>query len=193
MLQVKRLTCPQGQLLKCTGRPSFKQLIQGTHLNLILLRNTSVIGSDDIKDGDCKRGKIAQRPPISYVQFKYPRWITKPDNIKIKLPGGDQFTCNLTNNAGNTDTYFQVYDHVLDEKNLGAPLNVATGECKKLLKDFKKLLKVPKREAPENKVTWELEVAATNVKFVEVTAVHAITIGACYDLFRQLLVDDPQI
>ena len=38
-----------------------------------------------------------------------------------------------------------------------------------------------------------LEVAATKVKLTKANAVHAIAIGACYDLFRQLLADDPQV
>ena len=82
---------------------------------------------------------------------------------------------------------------MLGEKNLRVPLDVATAECKKLLEDMKKFLKVPKRETQENKVIWELEVAATKVKLAEATAVHATTIKACYDLFCQLLGDDPQV
>jgi hypothetical protein len=99
------------------------------------------------------------------------------------------------NNASNTETYLkwvQVYDRVLGEKNLCVPLDVATVERKKLLKDIKKFLKVPKKETPENKVTQELEVGATKVKLAEATAIHAIAIQACYDLFCQLLADDPQ-
>jgi hypothetical protein len=40
-------------------------------------------------------------------------------------------------------------------------------------------------------VTREVELAATKVKLVEVTAIHTIAIQACYDLFRQLLADHP--
>ncbi len=47
------------------------------------------------------------------------------------------------------------------------PLKVATVDCKKLLKDIRKFLKVPKKETPENKVTQELEVAATKGKLAE--------------------------
>ena len=183
-----------GLLLKCAGQHSFKQLIQGTNLDLILLWKMSVVGSDDVKDGDCEHGKVTQRPPISYAQFKYPKWITEPDSIKVRLPKGDQFTCDLMNNASNMETYLkwiQVYICVLGEKNLCVPLDVATVDRKKLLKDTKKFLKVPKKEAAENKVTRELEVAATKVKLAEATAIHAIAIQACYDLFRQLLADDP--
>ena len=155
----------------------------------------SVIGLDEVKDSDCERGKVTQRPPISYVQFKYPKWIFKPDSIKVKLPGGDQYTCDLMNNASNTETYLkwvQVYDRVLDKKNLRVPIDIATMERKKSLDDMKKFLKVPKKETPENKVTRELEVAATKVKLAEATTIHAIAIQACYDLFRQLLADDPR-
>jgi hypothetical protein len=155
----------------------------------------SVIGSDDIKDGDCKCGKVTQRPPISYAQFKYPKWITKPDSVKFRLSKGDQYTCDLMNNASNVERYLkwiQVCICILGEKNLRAPLDVATVDRKKLLKDLKKFLKVPKKETAENKMTRELEVSAINVKLVEVTVIHAITIQTCYDLFRQLLADDPR-
>ena len=100
------------------------------------------------------------------------------------------------NNASNTETYLkwvQVYDCVLDEKNLCVPLDVATVEHKKRHEDMKKFLKVPKKETSENKVTRELEVAATKVKLTEATMIHAIAIQACYDLFYQLLADDPQV
>ena len=127
--------------------------------------------------------------------MKYPKWITEPDNIKVRLPKGDQFTCDLMNNASNTETYLkwiQIYIHVLGKKNLRVPLDVATMEQKMLLEDLKKFLKVPKREAAENKMTRELEVAATKVKLAEATAIHAIAIQTCYDLFCQLLADDPR-
>ncbi len=120
----------------------------------------SVGGLDDVKDGDCELGKVTQWPPISYAQFKYPKWITELDSIKVRLPKGDQFTCDLMNNASNAETnlkWIQVYIRVLGEKNLRVPLDVATVDQKKLLKDLKKFLKVPKKEAAENKVTRNLK------------------------------------
>jgi hypothetical protein len=72
------------------------------------------------------------------------------------LPKGNQFSCDLMNDASNTEMYlkwFQVYIRVLGKKNLHVPLDIATVERKKLLVDLKKFLKVPKREAAENKVT----------------------------------------
>ena len=72
------------------------------------------------------------------------------------------------------------------------PLDIATVGRKKLLEDMKKFLKVPKRETAENKVKRELEVVANKVKLEKATAIQAIAIQACYDLFRQLLANDPQ-
>ncbi len=82
----KRLSYPTDLLPKCIGKRSFKQLIQGTRLNLVLLRKMSVIGSEDIKDADCERGRVTQRPPISYAQYKYPKWLSEPDSVKVRLP-----------------------------------------------------------------------------------------------------------
>jgi hypothetical protein len=78
----------------------------------------------------------------------------------------------------------------LGKKELCPLLDAATVERRKLLKEFKKFSKAPKKEVAENKVKREVEFAATKVKLVEVTAIHAITIQACYDLFRKLLADD---
>ena len=89
--------------------------------------------------------------------------------------------------------WVQVYDCILGKKKLRTNLDVATEECKKVLEEMKKFLKVPKRETPELKVVWELEVTATKVKLKEADTVLAIAIGACYDLFRQLPADDPQV
>jgi hypothetical protein len=99
---------------------------------------------------------------------------------------------NKTSNAKTYLKWIQVYHCVLGEKDLHAPLAAATGVCKKLLEDFKKFSKAPKKEVAENKVMWEVELAATKVKLVEANAIHAIAIQACYDLFRQLLEDDPR-
>jgi hypothetical protein len=73
LLKAERPNCPAGLLPKYTGQTSFKQLIQGTYLNLILLQKMSVVGPNDIKDGDCECGRVTQRPPISYAQFKCPK------------------------------------------------------------------------------------------------------------------------
>ncbi len=94
-LVAKRSSCPLDLLPKCNGKRTFKQLIQGTRLDLVLLRKMSVIGPENITDADCERGRVTQRPPISYAQYKYPKWLTEPDTVKVRLPKGDQYVCDL--------------------------------------------------------------------------------------------------
>ncbi len=110
------------------------------------------------------------------------------------MPQGNQYTCDLMHDASNAETYlkwFQTYLHVLGKKELRAPLDAATVEQRKLLEEFEKFSKAPKKEVAENKVKQEVELAATKLKLVEANAIHVIAIQACYDLFRKLLADDP--
>ncbi len=81
LLVTKRSSCPTDLLSKCNGKRSFKQLIQGTRLNLVLLRKMSVIGPEEIKDADCERGRVTQRPPIAYAQYKYPKCLSESDTV----------------------------------------------------------------------------------------------------------------
>ncbi len=60
LLVVEWPICPTGLVPKCAGQTSFKQLIQGTCLNLILLQKMSVAGPEDIKVWDCERGRVTQ-------------------------------------------------------------------------------------------------------------------------------------
>jgi hypothetical protein len=97
----------------------------------------SVIGPDDIKDADCERGRVTQQPPISYAQYKYPKWLSEPDTVKVRLPQGEQYVCELMSHTTIAETYlkwFQTYLRILGEKELCAPLEVATKEQKNLLK-----------------------------------------------------------
>ncbi len=130
-----------------------------------------------------------------YPQYKYPKWLTEPYSVKIKLPQGDQYNCDLMHDASNAETYlkwFQTYLCALGKKELRVPLDAATVEQRKLLEELKKFSKAPKKEVAENKVKREVELAATKLKLVEANAIHAIAIQACYDLFRKLLADDPR-
>jgi hypothetical protein len=193
-LVAKWSNCPSDLLPKCNGKRTFKQLIQGTPLNLVLLRKMSVIGPENITNAECERGRVTQRPPISYAQYKYPKWLSEPDTVKVRLPKGDQYVCDLMHDASNAETYlkwFQMYLRVLDDEKLRPPLDAATKERKILLENVKKFSKAPKRESVDDKVIRENDLAITKLELVEATAVHANAIQAQYDLFRKLLADDP--
>jgi hypothetical protein len=60
-------------------------------------------------------------------------------------------------------------------------------------KDLKRPYKVPKRESKDQKAERELELSACKEKLEDAYAKHTEAIGVHYDLFHQLLVDEPQV
>ena len=63
----------------------------------------------------------------------------------------------------------------------------------KVQEEVKKLTKIPKKESVSEKVERELEVVTTGLRFAEAKIEYATAIGSCYDLFHQLLMDEPQV
>ncbi len=59
--------------------------------------------------------------------------------------------------------------------------------------NLKRPSKVPKRESEDQKAERKLELAACKEKYDDTYAKHAEAIGVHYDLFRQLLADEPQV
>ena len=92
---------------------------------------------DDLKDYECKRGKVTQQPPIEYAQFKYKPWITKSNRIKIKQLEGETFQCNLMSDPSNSKTYIKrllVFLRVLSKKKFDEKLEACSKSLKKVLK-----------------------------------------------------------
>ncbi len=67
----------------------------------------SVPNDQELKDYKCERGKVTQRPPISYAQYRYKKWLVEPDKLKVKLLGGDTFLVELKGDAYNAETYMK--------------------------------------------------------------------------------------
>ena len=126
---------------------------------------------------------------------RHPRQVTKPNRMKIKLLEGDTFQCNLMSTPSNAKSYVKwllLFIRVLCEKKFDKKLEACSKSLKKGLKDLRKATKVPKKESTKKNAEWELELAAVKLRSAEAHAKPATTIGACYDLFCQLLVDEPQ-
>ncbi len=77
-----------------------------------MARNQGIY-TENITDADCERGRVTQRPPISYAQYKYPKWLTEPDTVKVRLPKGDQYVCDLMHDASNAKMYLKWYQTYL--------------------------------------------------------------------------------
>jgi hypothetical protein len=88
--------------------------------------------------------------------------------------------------------YFN-YLRVIVERKSDMKLLACSETLKRAIEDLKKPSKVPKRESKDQKSERKLELAACQVKSDDAYAKHATVIGVHYDLFRQLLVDDPQV
>ena len=80
-----------------------------------------------------------------------------------------------------------------EEKKLSEKLTIASESLKKVLKDIRKFSKIPKEESMEQKAERELEVTVAKIRSAEAKIEYATAIGSCYDLFHQLLMDEPQV
>jgi hypothetical protein len=197
LLFVNRPACPVRRLLKCAVGSTFKRLILATPLSHCLLTNMSIsLAPNDLRNQDCKKGQVTAQSPISCAQFKYKPWVFKPETINLKLAEDNTFTCNLMNDLFIFETYLKwilVYLCVREEKKLDEKLQATMWRLVKVREEVKKLSKIPKKESADEKAERELEVVATNLTFAEAKDEYNSAIGACYDLFLQLLADEPQI
>ena len=129
-------------------------------LRFAFIRNMSVPSDQDLKDYKCERGKVTQRPPISYAQYRYKKWLVEPDKLKVKLLGGDTFLVELMGDASNVETYMKWYFNylrIIVERKSDLKLLVCADTLKRAIKDLKKPFKVPKRESENQKAEREFE------------------------------------
>ncbi len=156
----------------------------------------SVPSNQDLKDYECERGKVTQRPPIAYAHYRYKKWLSESNKIKIKLLGGDTFQCEFMRDASNAETYMKWYFNYLRinvERKSNCKLLACSKTLKRAIEDLKQPSKVPKRESEDQKSERELGLAACQEKSNDEHAKHATAISVHYDLLRQLLSDKPQV
>jgi hypothetical protein len=112
----------------------------------------SVPSDQDLKDYECERGKVTQRPPISYAQYRYKKWLVEPDKLKVKLLGGDTFLVELMGDASNTETYMKWYFNylrIIVERKSDLKLLACADTLERAIEDLKRPYKVPKRESED--------------------------------------------
>ncbi len=131
-----------------------------------------------------------------YAQYRYKKWLTEPDKIKIKLLGGDTFQYDLMGDASNAKTYMKCYFNylrVIVEKKFNEKLLACSETLKRAIEVLKKPSKVPKRGSADQAAECKLELVACKVKSDAAYAKHTKAIGVHYDLFRRLLADESQV
>ncbi len=82
---------------------------------------------------------------------------------------------------------------MIAEKKFDEKLLACTETLKRALEDLKKPSKVSKRKSADQAAERELELAACKLKSDSAYTEQAKAIGVHYDLFRQLLADEPQV
>jgi hypothetical protein len=82
---------------------------------------------------------------------------------------------------------------VIVEKKFDEKLLACSETLKRAIKDLNKPSKVPKRESVGQEAERKLELAACKVKSDAAYTKQAKAIGVHYDLFRQLLAEEPQV
>jgi hypothetical protein len=98
--------------------------------------------------------------------------------------------------TSNAETYMKWYFNylrVIVERKSDMKLLACSETLKRAIEDLKKPSKVPTRESEDQKADRELELAVCKVKSEDPYAKHATAIGVHYDLFCQLLADEPQV
>ncbi len=147
LLQSKRPACPHSQFVHCAGQSTFKRLILSTPLSFAFIRNMSVPNNQELKDHECERRKVTQRPPISYAQYRYKKWLVELDKLKVKLLRGDTFLVELMGDASNAGTYMKWYFNylrIIVERKSNVKVLACADALKRAVKDLKKPSTIPK-------------------------------------------------
>ncbi len=79
------------QLLKRPAKSAFKRLILMMPLcQHLLLSMSSTTTSYELRNAECKKGHVTQRPPIPYTVSKNGLLVsTLQETVKIKMPEGE--------------------------------------------------------------------------------------------------------
>ncbi len=102
----------------------------------------------------------------------------------------------LMGDASNAETYMKWYFNylrIIAERKSDLRVLACADALKRAAEDLRNPSKIPKREAEDQKAERKLELAACNEKYEVAYTKHAEAIGMHYDLFHQLLADEPQV
>jgi hypothetical protein len=91
--------------LRVLPKSSYKKLLLGTGLWQHAKMSTSLKSPDGLKNAECKKGQLSNRPPILYVpkvDIVMPK--EEPQVFKVKLPDESHFSMPIYS-RGNSEEY----------------------------------------------------------------------------------------
>jgi hypothetical protein len=139
--------------------PIFKRLMLSMPLcrRLIIASMSIKSTPENLKDTDCKKGYVAQQPPIPYMPVtSLLKTSTSAELIKVKLIAAGNLICLEVFEDGNHNRYLKhlmTLQQLMATKGVEEKLLLATrelGDKNKILKTLRKLRTRETREAKEH-------------------------------------------
>jgi hypothetical protein len=152
--------------------------------------------TDMLKDAECKKGQLAQRPPIPYVpvvDVLTPK--EDPAVLKVKLPDGSHISVPIFSHGNNEEYIVHIVAvlRIIEQKGLHKKCRVHAKAVVKRQAALKNL-----QEASEPQVTsvdiaaCKVEIEQTSQMLQEAQQAHDKAITESYEQLRNLLSGDAQ-
>jgi hypothetical protein len=186
--------------LQVPSKSSFKKLLLGTGLWQHAKMSTSLKSPDRLKDAECKKGQLSNRPPIPHVpviDIVMPK--EEPITFKFKLPDASHLSMSIYSRGNNKKYLVHIVAVlcVIDQKGLPK-------KCRVLAKAVVKWTEVSKnlQEAAGSRetISTSIDVTAHKVEIEQTQqmlqeaqkAHHDKAIAKTYEQLRNLLSSEAQ-
>ncbi len=184
--------------LRVPPKSPFKKLLLGTGLwrYTYVKMSTNLKSTDMLKDAECEKGQLAQRPPIPYVpvvDLVTPK--EAPAVLKVKLPDDSHISVPIFSHGNNEEYIAHIVAvlRIIEQKGLHKKCCVLAKAVAKWLAALKNL-----QEASEPQVTSvdatarKVEIEQTSQMLQEAQQAHDKAIAKSYEQLRNLLSCDAQ-
>jgi hypothetical protein len=194
-----KATIQAAGFLQVLPKSSFKKLLLGTGLWQYAKMSATLKSPDGLKNAECKKGQLSNRPPIPYVpevDIITPK--EEPQSLKVKLPDKSHLNMPIYS-RGNTKEYLThivAVLQIINQKGLGT-------KCRKLAKAVEKrssaLKNLLKAAGSQDTVSTDVDVHARKVEIEqtqqmlqELKKAQDKAIAKTYEQLRNLLSGDAQ-
>ncbi len=188
--------------LQVPPKSPFKKLLLGTGLwrYTYIKMSTNLKSTDMLKDAECKKGQLSQRPPIPYVpvvDVVTPK--EDPAVLKVKLPEDSHISVPIFSRGNNEEYIAHIVAvlRIIKQKGLQKKCRVYAKAVAKWQAALKNLQEAS--EPPQDTVLMSVDVAAPKVEIEQTTQMlqesqraHDKAIAESYEQLRNLLSGDAQ-
>jgi hypothetical protein len=152
-----------------------------------------------LKDAECKKGQLSQRPPIPYVlvvDVVTPK--EEPQVLKVKLPDDSHISVPIFSHGNNKEyiTHKVAVLQIMDQKGLPKKCRVYAKDVAKWQEALKNLLEAT---GSQDTISMSIDVTARKVEIEqtqqmlqEAQKAHDKAVTKLYEQLRNLLSDDAQ-